>query len=87
MVLTPSFDQYGNIISFKLGGLDFISMEDAKKFKKINKNFALEEIKTMLCAIGTPRFINLKESLKNNRLTYYKDNEIQWTKGKETDNE
>ena len=86
MAMSPSFDRYGNIISFNLGGLDFISMEDAKRFKKINKNFPLEEIKTMLCAIGTPRFDNLNKSLKNNKLTYYKDKEIQWINQKEQTN-
>lgn len=81
--ILPSFDLYGNIISFSLGGLEFISTEDAKKFKKLNKNFALEEIKIMLCAIGTPRFVNLNKSIKNNKLIYYKDKEIQWVNQKE----
>lgn len=38
----PLFDRCGNPISYTICNLDFISLEDAKAFLKINKNLLLK---------------------------------------------
>lgn len=82
----PLFDRCGIPISYTICNLDFISLEDAKTFLKINKNFTFEDIKVIYHLIGLPKFINMEETIKNNyKAVFYKDDEIQWTCSKDCD--
>ena len=82
----PLFDSCGIPISYTIYNLDFISLEDAKTFLKINKNFTFEDIKIIYHVLGFPKFINIEETIKNNyNIVFYKDDEVQWTCSKKCD--
>ncbi len=74
----PIFDNYYNIISFDIGGYSCISLSDAINFSKAISFGNAEDITMSLWSIGQPNFINVKESLKQNYLIYYKEKEINW---------
>ena len=82
----PLFDRCGVPISYTICNLHFISLEDAKTFLKINKNFTFEDIKVIYHLLGLPNFVNIEETIKNNyKIVFYKDDEIQWTCSKNCD--
>lgn len=82
----PLFDRCGVPISYTICNLHFISLEDAKTFLKINKNFTFEDIKVIYHLLGLPSFVNIEETIKNNyKIVFYKDDEIQWTCSKNCD--
>ena len=83
---TPYFTLCGEPISFYLNGLEFISLEDVKKFFKINKNFSIDDLKITVYSLGRPNYINIESSLKEERIIYYEDNEIQWNCKKDCGN-
>lgn len=64
----PIIDRYGDIISFKILNLNFISLDDAIKFKKYFEETIgqlHEEIKTYYYQIGFPRFVNIEKMLQS----------------------
>lgn len=65
------YSLYGEPIAFELQGLEFISLEDVKKFCQLNKNFSFEEVRVVYCSGISPELINLKKSLKENKVVYY----------------
>ena len=65
------YSLYGEPIAFELQGLDFISLEDVKKFCQLNKNFSFEEVRVVYCSTILPELINLKKSLEENSIVYY----------------
>ena len=84
MKVSPLFNRCDAPISFSICDLNFITLEDAKKFLEINKNFTFEDIKIICYLIGIPKYINIEETIKNNyNIVFYKDEEIQWTCSKD----
>lgn len=82
----PYFTLCGEPISFYLNGLEFISLEDVKKFLKINKNFSIDDLEITAYSLGRPNYVNIENSLKENKVIYYEDNEIQWNCEKDCEN-
>ena len=78
MKITPLFGIRKEPISFNIGTLDFISLEDVKKFLFLNKNFTFENVKILHYYMGNPIFVNVDESIKQNKIIFYSDEEIQW---------
>ena len=82
----PYFTLCGEPISFYLNGLEFISLEDVKKFLKLNKNFSINDLKITAYPLGRPNYVNIENSIKEKKIVYYEDNEIQWNCKKDCDN-
>ena len=74
----PIWNNYYDIISFNIGGCSCISLSDAINFSKAASFGSAEDITMSFWGMGHPRFVNVKESLAQNSLIYYKEEEINW---------
>lgn len=82
----PFFNLCKEPISFYIKGLDFISLDDAKKFLEINKNFSIADLEILIYTIGRPNYINIEASIKEETVVFYDDKEIQWKCEEDCDN-
>lgn len=78
MKKTVYFSSYcGCIISFRVYGLDFINLEDAKKFVALNKTATFNDIKISEY-FTVPAFVNMEKTIENNNcVVYYELDELQ----------
>ena len=76
--IEPLCSIQGELIAFKVGGLSFVSLEDIKKFLKINKNFIIDDVTISYYALGVPEYVNLNKTIENNyKVVYYEIDELQ----------
>lgn len=69
----------GDIVTFKVANLHFISLEDIKLFLSLNKNFTFEDVKLWCTLIGRPQIVNMEKTIENNyKIVYYEEEEILW---------
>ena len=76
-------DCYGNVIVFKYLNMNYVSLEDAEKMRKLHWEKCLLQgeyfpisISFQMC--GRPEFVNIEKSLETGFYSFYSEDEIDW---------
>jgi hypothetical protein len=77
------YDYYGNIITYKYLGRNYLSLNDAEKMRKLHweKGLLQEEyfpISVFLQICGRPEFVNVEKSFETGVYKFYLEDEIDW---------
>lgn len=76
----PERDYCGVIVSYRYMGYDFLTLQEAEQLRAFHyKNRTHNEyfpILKWVWPIGSPRFVNVKDSLETNKLVFYKDEDV-----------
>ena len=76
-------DCYGNIIVFKYLNMNYISIQDAEKMRKLHWEQCLLQgeyypISVFLQICGRPEFVNVEKSFETGFYSFYSEDEIEW---------
>lgn len=77
------YDYYGNIITYKYLGRNYLSLSDAEKMRKFHWEKCLLQgeyfpISVSYEMLGPPEFVNVDKSLETGVYKFYLDDEIEW---------